>query len=97
MPARFQIYVGNVHYDLTEQDLLDLFKESGNFLSMNIPNQCTFWGEVETVRIIRKKKSGKSAGYGFVTFNSRNGVEKALEKNGTDLRDRKILVREAHQ
>ena len=75
------IYVGNLSYEVTEQDLQEAFE--------------TF-GEITSVRIIKDKYSGRSKGFGFVEMSKKEDAESAINKlNDKDLKGRKLNVNEA--
>jgi RNA recognition motif-containing protein len=76
-----KIYVGNLPYEVTEDDLRQVFEQSG---------------EVESVTIINDKYSGRSKGFGFVEMPSKAEGEAAIESlNGNDLKGRALNVNEA--
>ena len=58
-----EIYVGNLSYDLTEDELRKLFAE---------------YGTVASARIVTNRFSGKSKGFGFVVMPNRAEAEKAI-------------------
>ena len=73
-----KLYVGNLPYSTTESDLHDLFSASGT---------------VDSVRIITDRDTGRSRGFGFITFASAEDAAKAVEKaNGTELDGRDLRV-----
>ncbi|OHB61338.1 MAG: RNA-binding protein [Planctomycetes bacterium RBG_13_46_10] len=75
------IYAGNLSFDVTEDELKELF---------------TPYGEVTEVRLIMDKFSGKTKGFGFVEMPSKEEAEKAIaELNGKDMGGRAITVNEA--
>jgi len=75
------IYVGNLSYEFTEEDLGQAFKE---------------FGQVESVKIITDKYSGQSKGFGFVEMPSKAEGQSAIEGlNGKDLKGRTLNVNEA--
>jgi RNA recognition motif-containing protein len=75
------IYVGNLSYKATEDDLKAAFSR---------------FGEVTSVTIIKDKFTGQSKGFGFVEMTSRENGEKAIkELDGTPLQGREIKVNEA--
>jgi RNA recognition motif-containing protein len=77
------IYVGNLQYGVTEDELKELFEE---------------FGEVMSVKIITDKYSGRSKGYGFVEMSNDNEAKKAIENlNEKDLRGRNIRVNQARE
>ncbi|EXJ95125.1 hypothetical protein A1O1_00244 [Capronia coronata CBS 617.96] len=72
-----RLYVGNIHFSITEQDLQNVFEP---------------FGELEFVQL-QKDETGRSRGYGFVQFRDPNQAREALEKmNGFDLAGRPIRV-----
>ena len=76
-----RIYVGNLSYNITEEELRQEFE--------------TF-GAVETVSIITDKYSGRPKGFGFIEMASNSEAEAAITSlNGKMMRDRTIVVNEA--
>lgn len=74
------LYVGNLPYTTTIEELKGLF--SGY--------------NTEDVKVITDRDSGRSRGFGFVSFNYDGEAEKAIKAlNGQSLGDRKIVVNEA--
>ncbi|KAI9809145.1 MAG: hypothetical protein M1825_002435 [Sarcosagium campestre] len=72
-----RLYVGNIHFSITESDLQNVFEP---------------FGELEFVQL-QKDEQGRSRGYGFVQFRDANQAREALEKmNGFDLAGRPIRV-----
>ncbi|MBW1692360.1 MAG: RNA-binding protein [Deltaproteobacteria bacterium] len=75
------IYVGNLAYGVTEEELKEAFES---------------FGEVETAKIIKDRYSGESKGFGFVEMPDRAGAESAIEGlDGTALKGRTIKVNKA--
>jgi len=75
------IYVGNLSFNLTEDDLRTAFSA---------------YGTVEKAAIITDKMSGQSRGFGFVEMPNREEAVKAIENlNGKDLKGRNLKVNEA--
>lgn len=73
-----KLYVGNLPWTLTNDTLKDLF---------------TAMGEITEAVIITDRMSGRSKGFGFVTFANEADAEKAVaEMNGKDIEGRKIVV-----
>ncbi|GJD01892.1 CC1-like family splicing factor [Colletotrichum higginsianum] len=72
-----RLYVGNIHFNVTEQDLQAVFEP---------------FGELEFVQL-QKDDNGRSRGYGFVQYREASQAREALEKmNGFDLAGRPIRV-----
>ena len=75
------LYVGNISYEMSEDDLTSTFGK---------------YGEVVSVKIINDKFTGRSRGFGFVEINSDDGGKKAIEElNGKDIKGRQLVVNEA--
>jgi RNA recognition motif-containing protein len=76
------LFVGNIPYSSTEQELRDLFGKSG--------------GKVASVRIITDFDTGRSKGYAFVEMSTAEEAEKAIkELNNFNFNGRNIVVNEA--
>ncbi|HLC53917.1 MAG TPA: RNA-binding protein [Candidatus Nanoarchaeia archaeon] len=76
-----KIYVGNLPFSMTDKDLNTMFAT---------------YGQVTEAVIIKDKFSGRSKGFGFVTFADKAAGEKAIaEMNGKDMQGRAITVNEA--
>ncbi len=76
-----RIYVGNLSYDASEDDLRQAFGAHG---------------EVTAVDIIKDKFSGQPKGFAFVEMPAKADAEAAISAlNGTEVRGRKINVSEA--
>jgi len=50
------------------------------------------YGEIVEAIVINDRMSGRSKGFGFVTFAKEEDAQKALEANGKDIEGRKIIV-----
>jgi RNA recognition motif-containing protein len=75
------IYVGNLSYNVTEDELRDLFAEHG---------------EVAKVNVITDKFSGQSKGFAFVEMVKQVDAEEAIKAvNGSSLKSRSIKVNQA--
>ena len=75
------IYVGNLAYNISDDDLRDAFQA---------------FGEVESARIIIDRDSGRSKGFGFVEMPDNEQAVAAIDAlNGTDLGGRTITVNES--
>ena len=75
------IYVGNISYNSSEDDLRDLFGR---------------YGEVVDVRIITDRDSGRSKGFGFVEMSDDDQAKEAIEAlDSKDFMGRDIRVNEA--
>ena len=75
-----KLFVGNLSFQTTEQDLSDLFGQVG---------------KIESVSIITDRMTGRSKGFGFVEMDN-DAAETAIQKfNGADFAGRKLTVNEA--
>ncbi len=76
-----KLYVGNISFNAREEDLRELFSQSG---------------DVESVKIITDKQTGSPKGFGFVEMATEEDARKAIEAlNGTTFMDRALSVAEA--
>src|SRR5271163_3568885 len=79
MPTK--LYVGNLAYSVTNEDLEGLFSQAG---------------KVDSAVVVVDKFSGQSRGFGFVEMADSNDAAKAIEEfNDADLKGRNIRVNEA--
>jgi RNA recognition motif-containing protein len=75
------IYVGNLSYEVSEEDLRQAFAA---------------FGQVSSATIIKDKYSGQSKGFGFVEMPSAEEARSAISQmNGKDLKGRALNVNEA--
>ena len=76
-----RLYVGNLAWGVTDQDLNDLFAEVGS---------------VNSAQVIMDRATNRSRGFGFVEMGSDAEAATAVEKlNGHELKGRAIRVNEA--
>ena len=76
-----KLYVGNLAFGASEEDLRKLFSEAG---------------EVQSVKIVTDSYSGRSRGFGFVEMTSNAEAEKAINLiNGKTFMERALIVSEA--
>jgi len=76
-----KIYVGNLSYEVTEEDLRLALEQ---------------FGQVESAAIIKDKHSGQSKGFGFVEMTSKAEGQSAIDGlNGKELKGRALKVNEA--
>ncbi len=77
-----KLYIGNVDYAATEQELSDLFHQ---------------FGEIEMVNIPVERYSGRARGFGFVTFVAQEAAEQAVVLHGSEFKGRQIQVKFAKE
>ena len=76
-----KLYIGNISFQATEDDLRELFAKSG---------------DVESVKLITDQFTGKPKGFGFVEMVTEEDAKNAITAlNGTTFMDRAITVAEA--
>jgi RNA recognition motif-containing protein len=76
-----KLFVGNLSFETTSDEIRDLFSEVG---------------PVESCQVITDRDTGRSKGFGFVEMNSRAEANAAKEKfDGQDLHGRALKVDEA--
>lgn len=76
-----KLYVGNLSFNTSNQDLNELFAQVGT---------------VETASVVEDRETGRSRGFGFVEMSSREEGEKAIEElNGKEFAGRELKVNEA--
>ncbi len=75
------IYVGNLAYNATDEELRSAFEA---------------FGQVTSVKIVRDRDTGRSRGFAFVEMEDGEGAQNAVaEMNGKDLKGRNLVVNEA--
>lgn len=75
------IYVGNLSFETTENEIESAFQE---------------FGDVNSVNIIKDRDSGRSKGFGFVEMADQQSAQDAIEKlDRTELNGRSLTVNEA--
>jgi len=75
-----KIYVGNLPFSTTDQELRDLFARHG---------------EVNSASVVMDRESGRSRGFGFVEMDSANADNAIATLNGRDMGGRSLRVNEA--
>lgn len=84
MDEEKKIYIGNIDYDVTEEDLREIFKEKGF--------------KAKDIKIIRDKFTGRSKGFGFAEFENDEQIQKAIDSlDGEELKSRKLKVSQARR
>jgi cold-inducible RNA-binding protein len=76
-----KLYVGNLSFSVTSDDLQDYFAQAGT---------------VESAKVIEDRDTGRSRGFGFVEMSSSEEAMAAIEQfNGQDFEGRSMVVNEA--
>jgi RNA recognition motif-containing protein len=80
-PMSAKLFVGNLSYQATEEDLRELFQQAGT---------------VQSVRIVTDQFTGRPRGFGFVEMATPEEAARAIEQlNGRVFRDRNLVVDQA--
>ena len=78
-----KIYVGNLPWSTTDQELSDMFGEMG---------------EVRSATVITDRETGRSRGFGFVEMDNDENAKKAIaDLNGKEVGGRPLRVNEANE
>lgn len=78
-----KLYVGNLSWNTTDDSLIAAFEG---------------FGEIQEARVITDRETGRSRGFGFITFaNSENATNAISEMDGSELDGRNIKVNEAKE
>ena len=73
-----RLYIGSLHFNITEEMLKGIFEP---------------FGKIQQLQLIMDTETGRSKGYGFVTFVESEDAKKALEQmNGFELAGRPMKV-----
>jgi len=76
-----KLYVGNLAFQTTDEDLLELFSQAG---------------AVESAQVVMDRDTGRSRGFGFVEMASKSEGEAAIAQfNGVEINGRSLTVNEA--
>ncbi len=76
-----KMYVGNLSYDATQEDLQSLFEAHG---------------AVTDVFIVKDRESGRPRGFAFVTMDTKESMQAAIEAlNGQEFMGRELAINEA--
>src|SRR5881296_482006 len=75
-----KIFVGNLSFQTSENDLNDLFAQ---------------FGEVESVSVITDRDTGRSKGFGFVAMADESAEKAISQLNGKEVNGRALTVNEA--
>ncbi|KAK9719774.1 RNA recognition motif [Popillia japonica] len=78
MTGPMRLYVGSLHFNITEDMLRGIFEP---------------YGKIDNIQLIMDPETGRSKGYGFITFHNCDDAKKALEQlNGFELAGRPMKV-----
>jgi RNA recognition motif-containing protein len=76
-----KLYVGNLAFQTTDEDLLELFSQAG---------------AVESAQVVMDRDTGRSRGFGFVEMASKSEGDAAIAQfNGVEINGRSLTVNEA--
>ncbi|WP_440998625.1 RNA recognition motif domain-containing protein [Fodinibius sp. SL11] len=75
------IYVGNLSYKVSDQELMDVFEE---------------FGEVTSSKVIKDRETGRSKGFGFVEMENDQEAQAAIDQlDGAEINGRAVKVNKA--
>ena len=75
------IYVGNLSWSMTDEDLNNLFSQ---------------YGTVSSAKILKEKNTGRSKGFGFVEMEDEDAAKTAIATlNESEVQGRKLIVNES--
>ena len=77
-----KLYVGNLPFSTTEEDLRETFEKHGT---------------VETVNVITDRETGRSRGFGFVEMDEAGAENAQRALDGFEMAGRALRVNEAHE
>jgi RNA recognition motif-containing protein len=78
-----KLYVGNLSFDVADEELEAAFSE---------------FGEIVSATVVRDRISGRSRGFGFVEFTDEESAEKAkADLNGKEIKGRAIRIDDARE
>lgn len=72
-----KLFIGSLPWSITNEKLQELFSQ---------------YGEITEAIVITDRATGRSKGFGFVTFAQEADAKKALEKDGSEVEGRTIVV-----
>lgn len=75
-----KLFIGSLPWSINSDSLRELFAQ---------------YGEITDAVVIVDRDSGRSKGFGFVTFSSEESAQKALEMDGKEVEGRTIVVNKA--
>lgn len=75
-----KIYVGNLPFNITEQELDSSFQQ---------------FGKIKEIALIKDRYTNECKGFAFITFDAADSAQKALTLNGTDFQGRPMKVSKA--
>ena len=84
MSEEKKLYVGNLEYSITKEDLAKAFEDKGI--------------QVKDIKIITDKYTGKSKGFGFVELDEGSDIQQAIDAlDNQELNGRKLRVNKANK
>ncbi len=72
-----KLYVGGLAWAVDSKGLEDAFIN---------------YGQITEAKVITDRETGRSRGFGFVTFDNPDDAERALEMNGQEVQGRSVIV-----
>ena len=76
-----KLYIGNLSYSTTEQEIVDLIAQ---------------YGTADSVQLIKDRHTGQSKGFGFIEMNDNSEADAAIKAlNDTNFKGRKLKLNQA--
>ena len=72
-----KIYVGNLSYNTTEEELKSHFAK---------------YGKISSINLIIDRDTGRSKGFGFIEFDNDKTAQESLQEDGKEFMERKLRV-----
>ena len=76
------LYIGNLAYTAVEEDLEQAFES---------------FGEIEDIKLMRDRETGRSRGFAFITFEKESESEAAMVMDGKEIAGRAVRVNQAKE
>lgn len=79
--SNFRLFVGNIPFSMSREEIQALFQQAGNVVSVHMPTD---------------RESGRPRGFGFVEMEDGNGAQQAIQMfNGYSVNNRQLVVNQA--
>lgn len=80
--SQSKVYVGNLPYNVTDEELQGFFGQ---------------YGDINEIKVITDRETGRSKGFGFITFASDQAAQAAIEADGKEFGGRALKVNIARE
>ncbi|KAK6019715.1 hypothetical protein OSTOST_14647 [Ostertagia ostertagi] len=104
MSGRHSVYVGNLPYQTTEEEVGNYFSQAGSVTNVKVSPQTSFFDLFRSIhilctcRIVYDRETGRTKGFGFCEFSDEAGAHNAVNSlNGADFNGRQLRVNHANK